>query len=197
MAENCGGGEEIGSSSEASEVPHLISSSDASEDFPDSSEGAFTNQLSMTAVDLTPESSVPLRRRVGSLDRLRRHQESGIGFSNSRSQKHGNVTSSEMDAHIFVSVIYLLFAAVQGMLEVAIPVWILTPSPLGGLGLTPSRSGIEMFSASLVLLWTTRFKPSRLVSQLPNKAPMRAFRIGVGAESVLLAALTLVSAKTS
>jgi len=107
-----------------------------------------------------------------------------------------HASGSELDTVVIISVINALFSAVQGALEISLPLWILSPVLHGGLGYSPSRSGVSMFCASLVVLWTMRFRASRLVSQIPNKAPMRALRISFGSESVLLALLTLISAKT-
>jgi hypothetical protein len=91
-----------------------------------------------------------------------------------------------------VSIMYVSWCAVQGAIETTVPLWLLSPAILGGLGYAPSRSGMALFSTSMVLLWLTRTNVARAVSQIPSKDPMRAFRIAVGSEAALLALLPLV-----
>ena len=86
----------------------------------------------------------------------------------------------------------MFWSAIQGVIETAIPFWILTPTLLGGLGYAPSRSGVAMFCSAMVLLWVMRTKVSRVISEIPSKEPMRSFRIGAGAQSALLILLATV-----
>ena len=106
--------------------------------------------------------------------------------------KKGSHSSSERDIFIVVSAMYALWSAIQGIIETAIPLLVLTPPELGGLGYAPSRSGVALFSSTMVLLWFMRTKFSRAISKLPGKAPMMSFRIGAGAKSVLLLLLATV-----
>lgn len=93
-----------------------------------------------------------------------------------------------------VSVMYGTTCAVQGALETALPLWMLVPPILGGLGYEARKSGVSIFCASMVLIFFLRSKVARGVSDLPTKAPLRAFRIGIGSEVVLLTLLAVVPA---
>lgn len=139
----------------------------------------------------TPPGSQPLRRRVSSIDQVRR-PNANYPVSANKLHKVGPF-GGELDVFTIVSVMHVLWSGVQGAIETALPLWMLSPTELGGLGYSPSRSGVSMFSACLVLLWTMRTKSSKLVSQIPSLAPMRAFRIGAGSESALLLLLAFVS----
>jgi hypothetical protein len=132
----------------------------------------------------------PFRRR-GTPRQIKKNAE--VYFKDDKYGNHGD----QSDVFFIVSGMHVLWSFVQGAIEIAVPLWILSPAVLGGLGYSPSRNGVTMFCGSLVLLWTLRSKSSRLVSQIPSKAPLRAFRIGVGAESALLALLSFVSTSTS
>jgi len=136
-------------------------------------------------------SAAPLRRRAGSGDH---HQKNGVDLSKYR--QHKLARSSEMNVLAAVSIMYASICAVQGVLELSIPLWLLSPVLIGGLGYSPSRSGVLMFCAALVLLWTMRKKHARLVSRLPSTTPVRAFRIGVGGQSMLLVILITASSVT-
>lgn len=137
---------------------------------------------------LISPSVLPLRRRLSSRDEI---IDESSPFTDDFDIRD---TSSGSDGKILfmVSILYISWCAVQGVMETTIPLWLLSPAMLGGLGYTPSRSGMALFSTSMVLLWLTRTKVARVVSHIPNKDPMRAFRIAVGSEAALLALLTLV-----
>jgi hypothetical protein len=121
-------------------------------------------------------------------------REDDIDDGKKRSNPGGG--GGEADIFVIVSIMYALWGAIQGVIETAIPLWILIPPELGGLGYAPSRSGVAMFCSAMVLLWVMRTKASKVLSEMPSKAPMRSFRIGVGAQSVLLLLLATVP-KTS
>lgn len=143
----------------------------------------------------SPPPFHPMRRRVGSGDRgLRRSLRSG---DHRRALSKTASLNGQSDVFLVVSVMHVLWSFVQGAIEIAIPLWISSPTIMGGLGYSPSRSGVSMFCACLVLLWTLRTKPSKLVSMIPSKSPLRAFRIGAGSESALLALLAFISTSTS
>jgi len=93
-----------------------------------------------------------------------------------------------------VSVLYGTTCAIQGALETALPLWMLVPPILGGLGYEARKSGVSIFCASMVLIFFLRSKVARGVSHLPAKAPLRAFRVGIGSEVVLLTLLAVVPA---
>lgn len=91
-----------------------------------------------------------------------------------------------------VSSFVFFWSAVQGSIECLVPLWILTPPILGGMGYVPSRAGTTLFCACIVLLWTMRTSVAKSVSQTPVRSPMRAFRVGVGAEFVLLLLIPII-----
>jgi hypothetical protein len=137
-------------------------------------------------------TSIPVRRRIHSAERKPR-----LGHSRGRDLYNANKSMGDQgEVFAIVSIIHCVWSAVQGAIESSIPLWILSPTSVGGLGYSPSRSGVTMFCACLVLLWILRKKPSRLVSRIPSKGPLRALRIGAGSESVLLGLLVYVSRST-
>lgn len=138
-------------------------------------------------------SPVPLRRRLGSIER-RGRRKTGTGFSVPRNA--GSV-NGDFEVFVLVSGVCSLFSAVQGILEVSMPIWILSTTPLGGLGYSVFRSSVTIFCSCLVLLWVMRRKPSNMLFRIPSDNPMRGFRIGVGSEAVLLAGLASVSSRVS
>jgi len=137
----------------------------------------------------------PVRRRLGSVDRESRRKS--VDFDPTPTKAATASFSGQRDVFVIVSVMHVLWSFSQGGIEVAVPLWILSPTIMGGLGYSPSRSGVSLFCACLVLMWTLRTKPSKLVSKIPSKSPLRAFRIGVGSESALLALLACVSTFSS
>ena len=138
----------------------------------------------------TPSRSRPVRRRIGSVGRVRIN--SGVAVD---AEKGAAVSTREI--LIAVSILHTIWSAVQGAIEFSVPLWVLAPPRVGGLGYSPSRSGVCMFCASLSLMWTMRKKQSRMVAQIPSKYPMRAFRIGVGSEAALLSLLALTTRSTT
>ena len=137
------------------------------------------------------QSAQPLRRRGASVDHARSAMTSEENYD-ADEQKKGSPTGGETEIFIVLSVLYMFWSAIQGVIETAIPFWILTPTLLGGLGYAPSRSGVAMFCSAMVLLWVMRTKVSRVISEIPSKEPMRSFRIGAGAQSALLILLATV-----
>lgn len=171
------------------------------EDYLDSVEedgdSSFTRSVSPWKPEMNPNAGPQTRRRrqdqgpypplPGSDDILTTADEND--------KKKGGYVHSPTGVNSFwviVSALFALWSGVQGLIEIAVPLWILTPPELGGLGYAPSRSGVAMFSSAMVLLWVLRTKASTALSQIPCKAPMRSFRIGVGAQSVLLFLLATV-----
>lgn len=138
----------------------------------------------------TPSRTRPVRRRIGSVGRVRIN--SGVAVD---AEKGAAVTTREI--LVVVSTLHTIWSAVQGAIEISVPLWVLAPPGVGGLGYSPSRSGVCMFCASLSLMWTMRKKQSRMVAQIPSKYPMRAFRIGVGSEAALLILLALTTRSTT
>lgn len=138
---------------------------------------------------LTPSPLFPKRRRVGSQDR--KNEPNSTNFSEATNSS--STCSGCREVFLLVSSIHFLWSTVQGAIELAIPLWILSPTNMGGLGYSPSRSGVSLFTACLVLLAVLRSRPSRMVSKIPSKSPLRALRIGAGSESVLLVLLTCIT----
>jgi hypothetical protein len=135
----------------------------------------------------------PLRRRAGSSDHQRDRVLSFEKLGDTSSTpKTRNSSSGHGVVLVAVSCMFFVWNAIQGAVECLLCLWILTPAILGGLDYLPSRSGMSLFCAAIVILWLMRTKFARFVSQIPNKAPMRAFRVGVGSEMVLLVLIPLV-----
>jgi hypothetical protein len=141
-------------------------------------------------------SSHPLRRRAASTDQHPQSSsfvvEDGDCFDDDSYDGKKGEYGGENDIFVIVSIMYTLWSAIQGVIETAIPFWILIPTEFGGLGYAPSRSGVTLFCSLMMLLWVMRTKVSKVISQIPTKAPMRSFRIGVGAECALLMLLASV-----
>ena len=173
------------------------------------SSAPWRTELEMSS--LVSPSEQPLRRRTSSQDLpgeqdyqpLRRRASSQGApeeqcFSLSRdSDSRVGEAGDEGEILFLVSFMYTAWCAVQGAIEVAVPLWMVSPALLGGLGYAPSRSGMVLFSISLVLLCLMRTKVAHVVSQIPSKAPMRAFRIAVGSEAVILSILFIVPSYTT
>jgi hypothetical protein len=93
---------------------------------------------------------------------------------------------------MMISAIHCLWCAGQGSLETLLPVWLLSPRSVGGLGYEPRKSAFALFTASIVLMWLLRSKLAKSIACIPSNAPMRGYRIGVGAEAVLLLLLPFI-----
>lgn len=106
----------------------------------------------------------------------------------------GQVFSDKLSKKILwiVSIMYASICAIQGSLEAALPLWMLAPPILGGLGYDSRKSGVSIFCASMALIFFLRSKIARGLLQLPTKAPLRAFRVGVGTEVALLIIMAIV-----
>ena len=169
------------------DLPNVPTSIITTANTPSSPSIKDTRSMSTTPVK-TPNRK-PLRRRVGSANRVRIN--SGVAVD---AEKGAEVSTREI--LIAVSILHTIWSAVQGAIEVSVPLWVLAPPIVGGLGYSPSRSGVCLFCASLTLMWTMRKKQSRMVAQIPSKYPMRAFRIGVGSEAALLSLLSLTTRAT-
>ena len=139
------------------------------------------------------ETTRPLRRRTFSQESRREESVPMIEDSDGIVGTDGG----EGGILFLVSFMYTFWCAVQGAIETVVPLWLLSPALLGGLGYSPSRSGMVLFSVSMVLLWNMRTKVARVLSQLPSKSPMRAFRIAVGSEAMCLALFFMIPSYTT
>jgi hypothetical protein len=93
---------------------------------------------------------------------------------------------------MMISIIHFIWCAAQGSLETIIPMWLLSPQVLGGLGYDPRRSAFALFTASIVVMWLLRSKMAKCVGSIPSNSPMRGYRIGVGSEAVILMILPFI-----
>jgi hypothetical protein len=93
---------------------------------------------------------------------------------------------------VIVSVIHCLWCAAQGSLATIIPIWLLLPRSSGGLESKPRTSSFALFAAAIVVLWLLRTKLAKSIGSIPVTAPMRGYRIGVGAEAVILCLLPFI-----
>jgi hypothetical protein len=91
-----------------------------------------------------------------------------------------------------ISATHSLAMIVAGMVETTVPLWILVPTELGGLGYAPSRSGVALFCSSIVLLWAAGTWLKKILSTEPYAAPLRSFRIGIGWASMLLMLIAVI-----
>eukprot|EP00934_Nitzschia_sp_Nitz4_P004940 Nitzschia sp. Nitz4//scaffold2_size372955//258624//261620//NITZ4_000451-RA/size372955-processed-gene-0.50-mRNA-1//1//CDS//3329546862//4930//frame0 len=140
----------------------------------------------------TKNSNTRRRRTDTHGDGTMQHIPLGDVHEDKKASYEPKKLASENDVWLVASSTHALWSCIQGMIETAIPFWILTPPELGGLGYEPSRSGVAMFSSALVLLWVMQTNVSKVISMMPGKTPIRSFRIGVGSQSVLLFLLCTV-----
>ena len=144
----------------------------------------------------TPDPK-PLRRRIGSVERVGAAQRNRARTASEEiSHKRKVVFGVEVDIFTIVSAIHFGWSVVQGAIELALPLWLVSPFEFGGLGYSPSRSGVSFFCALLVLMWVMRTRNSKLVAQIPSKEPLRALRIGAGSEAVLFSLLSTIVTAT-
>jgi hypothetical protein len=172
---------------ETSTPPSLLSSSAVPETIATlkNSCDKFTDDLALSS----PAPERPLRRRLVSGDLARKR---------SRAQ-YMNAGSSERETELFIvaTIVYSFWNIVQGALEVTIPILVSSPTYIGGLGYTSMKSGVTMFCACLVLLWTMRLKLLRSITSMPTRIPTRGFRIGTGSQAALLLFLAYTATRIS
>jgi len=94
---------------------------------------------------------------------------------------------------VLASVMHILLCTILGSLETVVPLWLMSPHKLGGLGYEPPRVGISYFAASIVLMWLLRTKLYRIIFHVPEKSSLRGYRVGVGAQAFFLALLPFVT----
>jgi hypothetical protein len=139
-----------------------------------------------------PELASSLRQRACSADRQRSDGKKSVSIEVQNDFGALAKSSNTMDVLVVVSCMHFLWFTAHGAIECVIPLYILTSPILGGLGYTPARSGFSLFVASILIQWLVRTNVIRAVSQIPNKAPMRALRTSVGTEIVILVILPLL-----
>jgi CRAL/TRIO domain len=133
----------------------------------------------------------PLRRRVHSVDRTLQEHVNDMSWKG-----HGRRYPSTEARRFAVATLLLgSYHALEGVAELCLPFWILSPASVGGLGYEPPRSCVVMFCSSFVLLCLTRRAPFGAVLRLPHTFPLKALRVATGLESLLLAALALATLK--
>jgi hypothetical protein len=105
----------------------------------------------------------------------------------------GAVRYSEVECTFFnISIIYWLLCAIQSSIEVAFPLWFLSPRNVGGLFYQPFRSGLCFFSCSIIIYLLLRSYQLKNVSLVLMKAPLKGFRIGMGSSAILLILMPMV-----
>jgi hypothetical protein len=72
---------------------------------------------------------------------------------------------------------------------VLIPLWMLSPPFAGGLGYSPSSRCFLLLPTFLALLLVIRRVQSEAISHFVIHTPLRAFRLGIGSQTFLLALL--------
>eukprot|EP00542_Grammatophora_oceanica_P022163 CAMPEP_0194037350 /NCGR_PEP_ID=MMETSP0009_2-20130614/9685_1 /TAXON_ID=210454 /ORGANISM="Grammatophora oceanica, Strain CCMP 410" /LENGTH=915 /DNA_ID=CAMNT_0038679469 /DNA_START=436 /DNA_END=3183 /DNA_ORIENTATION=+ len=160
--------------------------------------GSNSGDVPPWRVDPPPK---PLRRRALSADRQR---ASIVGQPKMRSiHEEKTLNKSELrgaEELVLGIVTSLTFAwsVVQGGAELLLPLWMVTPAMLGGLSYTPAQTGVAIFCSCLLVLWALKTRLARAVAVLPSNSPMRAFRVGMGAQGALFLLLPwIVSSVTS
>eukprot|EP00557_Chaetoceros_sp_GSL56_P003366 CAMPEP_0176501424 /NCGR_PEP_ID=MMETSP0200_2-20121128/14153_1 /TAXON_ID=947934 /ORGANISM="Chaetoceros sp., Strain GSL56" /LENGTH=980 /DNA_ID=CAMNT_0017900309 /DNA_START=328 /DNA_END=3267 /DNA_ORIENTATION=+ len=133
----------------------------------------------MSACDLDVDYSSPFDDKVASSCRYVLSLRNGHRWKNSKYY-------AEEYIFMMISIIHFIWCAAQGSLETIIPIWLLSPQVLGGLGYDPRRSAFALFTASIVVMWLLRSKVAKCVGSIPTNSPMRGYRIGVGSEAVIL-----------
>lgn len=135
----------------------------------------------------------PLRRRMDSVERSGRFRAKSVG-----SLERKGRTWKGMENGIFsiISGMQFLLNVALGMMEAGLPLWLMSPSVVGGLGYSPVKSGVSMFFACAILLLMLRSGYSRAIFVLPGKASMRGLRIGVGVQMLVLSALAVWTNRT-
>jgi len=103
-----------------------------------------------------------------------------------------NAHHSEEYMFTMISLIHCVWCALQGSLETLLSVWLVSPQSLGGLGYEPRRSGFALCTAAIVLMWIQRSRLAKSLVRIPSKAPLRGYRIGVGAEVFFLLLLPFI-----
>ena len=92
-----------------------------------------------------------------------------------------------------VALLNFLSSAVQGSLEVLLPLWMLSPPLAGGLGFSPLSSCILLLFTFLALLGIIRKIHTEAISRVVIHTPLRAFRLGIGSQMLLLALLASIA----
>jgi hypothetical protein len=134
-----------------------------------------------------------LRHRATSLDE-RDLRQSVVSFNLSgadNDDKKNTATGGEVKVFLIASLIHSGWMMLQGILEISVPLWIPLPPVLGGLGYAPSRSGVALFSSSVVLLWAVGVCLKSRLTRGPRNVPMQCFRIALGTSILLLVALAV------
>lgn len=140
-------------------------------------------------------ASPSLRRRAVSIELHRSDSTKlAVTFEDEDESTSGTTSKPSNSGGVLVltSFIFFLWFAIHGAMQSLLPLYILTPPILGGLGYTPCRGGVSLFCASILVQYLMRTKLSGITSQIPRKAPMRALRTGVGLEAVILMVLPLL-----
>lgn len=148
-------------------------------------------ELGQTSLPQNPDQMYPRSTFETSFE------ESASPSGHSISLRHGHRWTNakyyaEEYVFMMISMMHCVWCAAQGSLETILPVWLLSPQILGGLGYEPRRSAFALFTASVVVMWLLRSKLARSIAYIPSNAPLRGFRIGVGAEAVLLLLLPFI-----
>jgi len=137
-----------------------------------------------------PSSEKYVRRRTFTTAQSS-HTNGSTKRSNMDSVDQGGVA---VDSLAFVSFFCAFWSSAQGGIEIAIPLWLSSPTSLGGLGYTPATNGVAMFCVAMALSGMLTTKASRFLSSIPRNDPLRAIRIGLAAQTtglVLLAFLPI------
>lgn len=139
-----------------------------------------------------PDDGLPItgnvRRRVGASP----ESPGPKTMMNDPNINFGTTEAVGVNSLAFISFFLAFWSGAQGAIEIAIPLWLSSPIRFGGLGYTPFMSGATMCVAALMLSSVLRTRASQLVSSMPRTNPLRAMRLALRTESMILFVMTAI-----
>lgn len=136
---------------------------------------------------------IPLRRRIHSVDKT-----STIKYSEDSWKGHRYSSPQLLDFRrsIILTGINAGTHALLAALELAIPIWLLSPNSFGGLAFSPFRCCALLLAASFVVLWLSRRSVAGSVACRSRKHPLLFLRLCLAFIPLQLVALAYISLRT-
>jgi hypothetical protein len=175
--------------------------------------GSWKTELTTTTPDRTRKDSRdldspqvhhspfnnPVHRRANAHNNFENDEEKGVvhvgkGVPTYAQALPGEEQSLEVSRRVLdiSSVLYFFACALQASSETAIPFWLLVGNYYGGLQYRPYEVGKLIFFVCSLLIGMSMRRVLRRVARLPNRSPLRAFRIGIGAQAFALFFLPVI-----
>jgi len=134
-----------------------------------------------------------LRRRIHSVDKT-----STIKYSEDSWKGHRYSSPQLLDFRrsIILTGINAGTHALLAALELAIPIWLLSPNSFGGLAFSPFRCCALLLAASFVVLWLSRRSVAGSVACRSRKHPLLFLRLCLAFIPLQLVALAYISLRT-